>query len=50
MLRTNKLKYNIQSITGEEIVDITPSEQNFDLQLFQDVLLQNIKLQDASIV
>ncbi len=50
ILRTNKLKYNIEVITWEDLVDITPIEKVFDLNWFQNGLIKNIKSTDKSIV
>lgn len=50
IFRTNKLKHNIELITWEELVDITPSENSFDLIGFQKSISNNLIKQNKSIV
>ncbi len=50
ILKTNKLQYNIEAITWQDLVDITPTKKNFDLALFQESLIKNIKNTEQSIV
>lgn len=50
ILKTNKLQYNLEMITGQEIVDITPKQKDFDLTLFQEKLLNWIENNKSSIV
>ena len=50
ILKTNKLQYNIELMTWEDLVDITPIQKDFDLNLFQDSLIQNITDTKESIV
>lgn len=50
ILKINRLEYNIEIITGQEIVDITPNKKKFDLSLFQENLLNWIEENKPSIV
>lgn len=50
ILKTNKLQYNIQLITWKDIVDITPSKEQFDLKIFEDNLIESIESNRKSIV
>ncbi len=50
ILKTNKLKHNIQLISWEDLVDITPQEKSFDLTLFQEAISKNIEKQKDSII
>ncbi len=50
IFKTNKLQYNLELITWEDLVDITPIQKDFDLNLFQDNLIQNIANTKESIV
>lgn len=49
ILRTNKLKHNIEIITWKDLVDITPSKETFNLSLFQESLIASIKNNKESI-
>jgi S1-C subfamily serine protease len=50
ILKTNKLQYNLEVITWEDLIDITPIQKVFDLTLFQESFLKNIKDTEQSIV
>ena len=50
IFKTNKLQYNIELITWEDLIDITPIQKDFDLTLFQNSLIENIKKTEISIV
>jgi len=50
MFKTEKLKHNLQLISWEDLVDITPKDKNFDLSLFQKSISENLEKQKNSIV
>jgi len=50
ILKTNKLQYNFEMITGQDIVDITPIKKEFDLNLFQDNLINSIEKNKSIVV
>jgi len=50
LFQTNRLKNKIQIITWEDIIDITPNNQTFDLKLFQNSLSNAISNNKNSIV
>jgi S1-C subfamily serine protease len=50
IIKTNKLQYNLEIITWEDLVDITPIQKEFDLTLFQESFIKKIKKTEQSIV
>lgn len=49
LLKVNKLQNKISFITGEDMVDITDYQQNFDFKLFEESMLRNISKQEKLI-
>gem|GEM_PF-3018138 len=49
ILKTNKLQNRIEIITGDDIIDITPLNKEFDFKLFQESLIKSLENQEQSI-
>ncbi len=49
LFRLNQLQNKLWLITGESIIDITPSQKEFDFKFFQESLIKNLDKLDDSI-